>query len=124
VMSHIDRTLFDRDSMLALADTGCVLEFDLFGTESSYYPQDPTVDLPNDGIRVGHIRALIAAGHVDRLLISEDVCRKTQLVRYGGEGYAHILRRVLPLMLARGIDGADIRRITRTNAARLLTTDR
>ena len=123
VMCHIDRTLFDLDAMLAVADTGCVLEFDLFGTESSYYPQDPSVDLPNDGMRVGYLTALIAAGHGDHLVISEDVCRKTQLVRHGGEGYAHILRRVLPLMGARGVSPDDIHRITRTTPARLLAKE-
>lgn len=121
VLCHVDRTLFAFDEMLALADTGCVLEFDLFGTESSYYPPDPTVDLPNDGMRVRHIAALVAAGHGDRITIAEDVCRRTQLVRYGGEGYAHILRRVLPLMAARGISPEDVTRITRTTPARLLT---
>lgn len=121
VLCHVDRTLFEPDQMLALAATGCVLEFDLFGTESSYYPPDPTVDLPNDGMRVRHIAALIAAGHGDRITIAEDVCRRTQLTRYGGEGYAHILRRVLPLMLARGISPEDIATITRTTPARLLT---
>ena len=41
-------------------------------TESGYYPPDPTVDLPNDGMRVRHIAALIAAGHGDRITIAED----------------------------------------------------
>ena len=36
VMSHIDRTYFTLEEMLDLADTGCCLEFDLFGQESSY----------------------------------------------------------------------------------------
>lgn len=120
IMSHIDRTLFTIDDMLRLADHGCVLEFDLFGTESSYYPQDPTVDLPNDGTRVRYIRQLLEHGHHDQVVIAEDVCRKTQLVSHGGEGYEHILRRVLPLMTARGISAADIHRITVTTPRRLL----
>ncbi|WP_113699131.1 phosphotriesterase family protein [Nonomuraea lactucae] len=121
IMSHVDRTLSDLDGLQELADTGCVLEFDLFGTESSYYPPDPSVDLPNDGMRVAYIKALVAAGHGDSVVIAEDVCRKTQLTRYGGEGYAHILRRVLPLMLARGIPPHVIRQITKATPARLLT---
>ena len=120
VMSHIDRTLFDLDAMLALADTGCVLEFDLFGTESSYYPPNPEVDLPNDGQRVRYIGELIARGYGDQIVISEDVCRKTQLKPYGGEGYDHILRRVLPLMRARGFRDRDIEHITVATPARLL----
>lgn len=121
VMSHIDRTLFTSEAMLTLARTGCLLEFDLFGTESSYYPPDPSVDLPNDGMRVRCIAALIEAGFGAQLLISSDICRKTQLTHYGGEGYGHILRRVLPLMLARGISANEVDLITRRTPARLLT---
>lgn len=121
IMAHVDRTLFAAESMVTLAATGCVLEFDLFGTESSYYPQDPSVDLPNDGMRVRWIAALIEAGFERQLLISSDICRRTQLTRYGGEGYGHILRRVLPLMRARGISPAEIDVITRRTPRRLLT---
>jgi phosphotriesterase-related protein len=121
IMSHIDRTLFVVRDVLALADAGCVLEFDLFGTETSYYPQDPSIDLPNDGARVRMIRRLVEAGHGDRIVIAQDVCRKTQLTRYGGEGYGHILRRVLPLMTARGLTPDDVARMTRHTPRRLLT---
>ena len=37
VISHIDRTVFDEPRLLRLADTGVMVEFDLFGQESSYY---------------------------------------------------------------------------------------
>jgi phosphotriesterase-related protein len=47
IMCHIDRTLFDAASMIRLAETGCCLEFDLFGQESSFYPLAP-IDMPND----------------------------------------------------------------------------
>src|SRR3954452_17170096 len=33
VISHIDRTIFDPDRLHRLADTGVVIEFDLFGQE-------------------------------------------------------------------------------------------
>jgi phosphotriesterase-related protein len=50
VMGHLDRTVFELDGLLELAQTGCYLEFDLFGWQESFYPLAP-VDLPNDGIR-------------------------------------------------------------------------
>ncbi|MGQ3031325.1 MAG: phosphotriesterase family protein, partial [Ferrovibrionaceae bacterium] len=46
IISHVDRTIFDDDRLLRLADTGCVIEFDLFGWESNYFP-NPDIDLPN-----------------------------------------------------------------------------
>jgi phosphotriesterase-related protein len=121
IMCHIDRTLFSFEEMESLAETGCILEFDLFGTESSYYPPDPTVDLPNDGTRVHYIRRLIEAGYGHQILIAEDVCRKSQLKPHGGEGYDHILKRVVPLMRRRRITDEHIRQITRDTPRQLLS---
>jgi phosphotriesterase-related protein len=121
IMCHIDRTLFSFEEMESLAAAGCVLEFDLFGTESSYYPPDLSVDLPNDGMRVHYIRRLIEAGYGHQILIAEDVCRKSQLKPHGGEGYDHILKRVVPLMRRRGISDEQIRQITQRTPRDLLS---
>ncbi len=107
IMSHIDRTLFDLDSMLRLADTGCYLEFDLFGQESSYYPL-AEIDMPNDATRVDYLIGLISRGFGRRLLVAQDICSKTHLQKYGGEGYSHLLRNVIPLMRRKGIDEETI----------------
>jgi phosphotriesterase-related protein len=121
IVSHIDRTLFRVDDMISLAEsTGAVLEFDLFGDESSYYPPNPRIDRPNDGMRVAIIGELIARGLVQQIAISQDICRKTRLTRYGGDGYGHILRRVLPLMADRGIAAEDVHTITVRRPAELL----
>ncbi len=119
VMCHIDRTLFDVDSMMRLAETGCCLEFDLFGQESSFYPLAP-IDMPNDAVRIDCIRRLIDAGYLDRILVSQDICTKHHLTRYGGEGYAYLLTCVLPLMLQKGMSDREIDTITRRNPARVL----
>lgn len=120
VICHIDRTLFSLDEILEVASSGCVLEFDLFGTESSFYPPAPEVDLPNDGMRVEYIRQLVQAGFGTQVVIAEDVCRKTQLKKYGGEGYEHILRRVVPLMLRRGFTREQVLQITHETPRTLL----
>ena len=65
VISHIDRTIFDTDRLLRLADTGVVLEFDLFGTEQSYYPLSD-IDMPNDATRLRLIRARTVLGDTDK----------------------------------------------------------
>jgi phosphotriesterase-related protein len=120
IISHIDRTLFSIEAMLELAATGCYLEFDLFGQESSFYPLAP-IDLPNDAARVNYLIQLIAAGYRDQLLISQDICTKTRLTRYGGEGYCHILENVLPLMERKGMSSEDIDALVVGNPARILT---
>jgi phosphotriesterase-related protein len=120
VMSHIDRTLFSIDDMLKLAATGCYLEFDLFGQESSFYPLAP-IDMPNDATRIEYLIKLIEAGYRDKLLMSQDICTKIHLTKYGGEGYYHILDNIIPMMELKGMNEDDIGAITVQNPARVLT---
>lgn len=80
VMSHLDRTIIDRDELLEFAKTGVYLQFDLFGTECSYYQLNPVVDMPSDADRMKHIVALCAAGLESRVLMSHDVHTKHRLV--------------------------------------------
>ena len=123
VISHIERTLFTLGEILALVEAGLTVAFDLFGNEASYYPHSD-IDMPNDAGRVELIRALVNNGHTDRIVISQDICSKVRLRRWGGEGYAHILQRVLPLMRRRGLSEEAIHAITHTNPARLLARHR
>jgi phosphotriesterase-related protein len=120
VIGHLDRTLFDDAEFLALARTGCWLEQDLFGFESSYYPY-ADIDMPNDAIRVRRFARLAEAGFLDRLLVSMDVYNKARLTRYGGEGYQHILWNVAPLMRRRGFSEAEVMQVLADNPQRMLT---
>jgi phosphotriesterase-related protein len=120
VMSHLDRTLFSADEALALADTGCVVEYDFFGIETSYY-WFGDVDLPTDYMRLRYIRALIERGFLSQIVISHDICTKTRLVAYGGHGYGHIFRNVVPLMRSKGFSEAEIDAILIENPRRILT---
>ena len=97
-----------------------VIEFDLFGTEQSYYKL-ADIDMPNDAVRLRLIRTLIAHGHLERVVISHDICSRTRLTRFGGHGYGHIFSNVLPMMLRRGFDQAEIDAILVNNPRRLLT---
>ena len=119
IISHVDRTIFDQDTLFRLADTGCVIEYDFFGIESAYYPfQD--IDLPNDATRLAAIRALIDRGHLAQVLISQDICTKTRLTRYGGHGYGHVFDNVVPMMERKGFEAAEIRTILEDTPRRLL----
>ncbi len=120
VISHIDRTIFDTERLLRLADTGCVVELDLFGQEQSYY-RHSDIDLPNDAIRLRLIRALIDHGHLARVVISHDICYRSRLTRFGGHGYGHIFANVVPMMRRRGFTDAEIQAILVDNPRGLLT---
>ena len=120
VISHIDRTIFDEPRLLRLADSGVTIEFDLFGQEASYYGLSD-IDMPNDATRLRLIRALIDHGHLDRVVISHDICYRTRLTTFGGHGYGHIFRNVVPLMRERGYSDDEIDAILVRNPRRLLT---
>jgi len=120
IISHIDRTIFDENRLLRLADSGVVIEFDLFGQEHSYYPLSD-IDMPNDAMRLRLIRKLIEHGHLERVVISHDICYRTRLTKFGGHGYGHIYENVVPMMRKRGFSEAEIDTILIATPRRLLT---
>lgn len=126
IMDHVERRLFTLDDMLRLADTGCVLEFDTFGWECSRFAHGERagggdIDPASDGVRLTAIRGLIDAGHLDRILMSQDICWRTRQAEFGGHGYGHIFRNVVPMMRRRGFSDTEVDTILVHNPARLLT---
>jgi phosphotriesterase-related protein len=120
IISHIDRTIFDADRLLRLADSGVVIEFDLFGIEHSFYAASD-IDMPNDALRLKWLRMLIEHGHLERIVISHDICYRTRLTKFGGHGYGHIFENVLPMMRRRGFSEDEIDTILVRTPRRLLT---
>jgi len=105
VLCHLDRTLDDPGAVADLARRGAYVSFDLFGHESSFYPYSDFA-MPNDAMRLKLIRAVADRGFEHRIVLSQDIYSKAHWVLYGGEGYAHILRDVVPVMDRFGIDEA------------------
>ncbi len=120
IMGHLDRTIEDRDTLKALAETGCYLEYDLFGVEDSFYFWNPLKDLMNDAERLRLIAWLVDEGHGDQVLTSHDMSGKNRLVRYGGHGYAHTLENITPHMRRRGFREEVIDKLLVENPARIL----
>ncbi len=121
VMGHIERTIYNRDALKRVAETGAFLNFDLFGHDSSFYPLAPSSYMPNDAQRLDQIEFLIAGGHLHQILLAHDVCSKHRLKEYGGHGWDHIIARVVPQMLARGISREDVDAMLVDNPRRMLT---
>jgi len=74
--------------------------------------------MPNDGGRMAHVLALIAAGHQNQILMSHDIAYKTSLVKYGGYGYHHLLVNVVPRLRAKGVDDGGLTRLLVENPVR------
>ncbi len=64
---------------------------------------------------------LLARGHADRILLSQDVCHDSQLLRYGGNGYTYLARTFLPRLREAGVTDAEIETMTVANPRRLLS---
>jgi phosphotriesterase-related protein len=120
IMSHIDRTIFDYDTLRELAETGVYIEYDLFGQEQSFYPYDLKVDMPNDARRIDHIMWLFEHGFGERVVVAHDVCNKHRLRKRGGHGYAHLIENVAPMMRRKGMTLEQIETVFVANPARVL----
>ena len=77
--------------------------------------------MPNDATRLRLIRTLIEHGHLERVVISHDICYRTRLIRFGGHGYGHIFRNIVPMMRRRGFAETEIDALLVDNPKRLLT---
>ena len=119
VMCHIYRTIADVRAVIDLAQTGIWLEYDLFGLETSYYPYNPSFDMPNDGGRMAHVLAPDRGrARTDGFCCPTTSPTSTSLVKYGGYGYHHLLVNVVPRLRAKGVDDAGLRRLLVDNPAR------
>ena len=120
IMCHIDRTVSDPARLRAIADTGCYLEYDLFGLEVSHYPMSD-FEIPSDAERMRQILWLVEQGHASQVLLAHDICFKVRLVRYGGHGWAHIVRRIVPRLRRKGLGDKEIRGLIVENPTRAVT---
>jgi len=121
VLCHVDRAVREPQNRLRLAEKGCYLEYDLFGMEGYYPMYERLLDVPNDAQRLNEILELVEAGFADQVLLSHDIWGRARLCKYGGWGYAHILRDTLPVMWAKGFSEELIDTLLVENPKRLLT---
>lgn len=120
IMGHLDRTVFSDDTTIEIAKSGCYMEYDLFGNESSHYPL-PGSYMPNDEQRLEKIQLLMNEGFGEKVLVAQDICTKHRLVKYGGHGYHHILQNIIPRMKQKGFSKEEIDNIVTNNPSKILT---
>ena len=99
----------------AIVERGATVEFDFLGM--AFTP----LERHGEGRIVDNLRELLARGHAERILLSQDVCHDSQLRRYGGNGYMYLAETFLPRLRAAGATDSEIRTITIDNPRRLLT---
>lgn len=118
ILSHMDGNGIDLEVHESLAKRGAYISYDCFGSEMFF---DNAWWEPRDTERIKGIQGLIKRGKVSKLLLSHDVCYKIHLRRYGGYGYDHLLRNIVPMFRMQGTSEKDIHTMMVTNPARALT---
>ena len=113
VLCHMNPSHDDFAYQSELAARGAFLEYDMIGMDFFY--ADQQVQCPSDEEAARAIVRLADVGHLDRVLLSHDVFLKMMLTRYGGNGYAYVLRHFLPRLQRHGLDKAALDQMMRAN---------
>jgi phosphotriesterase-related protein len=119
ILSHLSPTCDDVQYHTTLARRGAYVEYDFFGME--FYVDTVGQYMGSDYHSVTAIKRLIDAGCLERLLLSHDTGMKIQLTRYGGWGYAHLLKNIVPMLQRRGFGESEITTLLVNNPQRVLT---
>lgn len=109
VIGHLDLNC-DSDYHLRIADNGCYLAFDTIG-KNNY---------EKDEVRVKYIKNLIDRGHLNQIVLSQDITRKSHLKINGGIGYDHLIDNFIPKLLEAGITQSQIDKMLKENPRELL----
>ncbi len=110
VIGHCDMVP-DHDYHLALARRGAWVQFD---TVQGVHEWDTRQ-------RLEWLRSLADAGHLGQVLLSQDVCLRSDYAAMGGPGYAYVVTTFADRLRSVGFDDADIATLTVDNPRRMLT---
>jgi phosphotriesterase-related protein len=115
IVGHAHHLATDFASMKRILDRGVYIQFDLLGEYG-------TVGSASDDRAVARaIVKLIEAGYNDRILLSQDVCTKVQLKKYGGNGYSFVLEQFIPHLKTLGVTDAQVELMMVANPRRALS---
>ena len=126
VMSHCDERP-EHEFAMRVGERGAYIELDTFGLEqwaATSIHAGCRCRRSFDQDRLDLLKALLDAGYIQQLLLSQDTCMQTTLVRHGGGGYAHISRNMDIRMREVGMTTEDIKTVRVDNPRRMLSTAR
>ena len=112
IVGHVDERP-DINVLSSLADEGCFIQFDVIGKK--HWLLEET--------RAQLIKELKNRGHLDKILLGTDRCRKVELHKdLGGLGYTYLFEHFFGVLKEYGgISDAEIKNIMEDNPARALT---
>ena len=110
IIGHLSIAFEKRALLKDLAETGCFLEYDHFGSfeDSSSEYRGISDLIKNDTSQIEIIEFLFANGFGDQVLIAHDVCYKPHYKQYGGKGFDYIITGIIPRLRKHGFSNKDI----------------
>jgi predicted metal-dependent phosphotriesterase family hydrolase len=94
-----------------IARRGAFLTFDRMGVTNEY----------ERGRTIRQIRELLDAGYIQHLMLSQDVCYRSDLVAYGGVGYGFVPGELQGLLQQAGVSDEQLHQLLVENPRRALT---
>jgi predicted metal-dependent phosphotriesterase family hydrolase len=110
VIGHSD-TYPDPDYHGALIRRGAFVEFDTIRGASEY----------ETARTVGLITRLVDEGHIEHILLSQDVCATSHLTAYGGSGYAYLISTFTERLGQAGLAQEQLEQLFVLNPKRMLS---
>ena len=110
VVGHCDMVP-DPAYHLEVARRGAFVQFDTVQGESDY----------DTRCRLDWIRGLADHGFLDRVLLSQDVCLRSNYAALGGPGYAYVVTTFAGHLRDAGFSDSDVRGLLVDNPRRMLT---
>lgn len=118
-IDHVDVKL-RPDYCERLMDAGAYIEFDNCGKEY-FMPKRETGLIKGrfayDYERAELLAGLIGRGYTGRILVSNDICLKSMLTAYGGNGFAHVRNTIIPMLRDNGVSEKDVQALFVGNPA-------
>lgn len=119
LLNHLS-TAVGRDEQLArVLSTGARISFDLCGFDHSLL--GPGRWPPSDDDAMRTTVDLLRGPHAEQVMVSQDIGVRTRLRHYGGWGYGHMLRHLVPVLQRHGATDDEVRQLLVDNPARWLT---
>jgi predicted metal-dependent phosphotriesterase family hydrolase len=110
IVGHCDMVP-DPAYHLAIAQRGAFVQFDTIQGGAEYDTRQ----------RIAYVKALVAAGFAGRILLSQDVCLRSNLAAMGGCGYSYVITGFRERLLDAGVAADLIARFLVENPRRALT---
>ncbi len=109
IVGHADSFL-NLDYHEEIYRRGAYIQFDGIGRDHIY----------PDSMRLRSLLELLKKGYVEKILLSTDRCRRSDLRLYGGKGYDHLLVDFMPRLREAGVTQEEINIMTVENPKSIL----